>query len=110
MMQNFIPLNSRSHWISIEKCKDGYAYYIHARNAKVGIYDQKEKGFVISRQKGGNCLFVEHHWDVGEPYGTVKPIKELEAAPNFKDDVEKLDWLNKKSDMIKENPWGDAKW
>lgn len=105
---NFIPLGKRASWIPIEECKDGWVYYIHARNAKVGIYDKNEKGFTISRHKfSDNYLFVEYHWDTGEPYGTVKPIKELESAPHFSNEAEKLAWLNEKSGMIKDDPWQD---
>jgi hypothetical protein len=48
---------------------------------------------------------VEYHYDTGSPFGTVKPITELEVAPNFSSDDEKLAWLNAKSESIKDDPW-----
>jgi hypothetical protein len=69
-------------WIPIEQCEDGYLYIISARNARLGIFHKEERGFVISRFKfGHNSLFVEYHWDTGEPYGTVQPFEKVEKAP-----------------------------
>lgn len=108
LKSSLISLEDRVQWIPLEKCKNGWAYYIHARNGKVGIFEKKEKGFRISRHKfNSNFLFVEYHWDNGEPFGTVKPISELEKVPKFKSDDEKLAWLNGKSESIKEDPWVD---
>jgi hypothetical protein len=105
-IKNFITMDSRRKWIPMTKCKNGYVYYIHARNSHIGIYDEKEKGFIISRHKfNDNYLFTEYHWDTGAPYGTVKPIKKLCKAPEFKEDEAKLAWLNKKCTEINKNPW-----
>jgi len=68
-------------YILMQDLKPDYAYLISARNAYVGIWNPKVNGFVISREKlGRHYLFYEYHWDVGEPLGTVKPIKELEKS------------------------------
>jgi len=84
-------------YISVDKCKDGYLYVISARNSNLGIYNESNKGFTISRDKfGANYLFDEFHWDTGAPFGTVKPKMELEKAPEFKNDEEKLRYLNEK--------------
>ena len=73
-------------------------YLIDARNAFIGIYSKKEKAFTISRHKfGRNYLFDEYHWDIGAPFGTVHPLKEVGQAPKFKSDNRKLVWLNIKS-------------
>jgi len=90
-------------WIPLEECKDGWLYEIEARNNTIGIFDAAQKGFVISRMKiGFNYLFTEYHWDHQENFGdrelkgTASPIKEIEKAPEFLFDQEKLDWLNEK--------------
>jgi len=82
--------------IPIAECKPGYLYIIDARNSRLGIYVGPEQGaFTISRYKfGSNYLFDEFHWDTGEPFGTVQPLKELLKAPEFKTEDEKLAWLN----------------
>ncbi|HBM14765.1 MAG TPA: hypothetical protein DD381_00215 [Lentisphaeria bacterium] len=68
--------------IRIDDLKQGYLYLIDARNSHLGIWMSKKNSFLISRFKfGDNFLFEEDHWDTGEPYGTVKPIKELEKTP-----------------------------
>ena len=61
----------------------GMAYKILARNASVGIWLPEDRGFIISRYKFSTTpfLFIEYHWDTGEPYGTVKPLKLLEICP-----------------------------
>lgn len=70
------------NYIKLDNLKDGYTYTIDARNASVGIYLKKNKSFLISRIKfSDNYLFEEYHWDTGEPFGTVKPIEEIEKAP-----------------------------
>ena len=92
--------------ISIEKCKDGYYYLINARNAGGGVYDSKDRSFIISREKfGATFLFREYHWDNGEPLGTAVPFKEVEKAPDLPwakaaflncvvdDDAKMLAWL-----------------
>ena len=62
--------------------KDGYLYHIHARNAQYGIWIEKEQAFILPREKFGNVyLFMEYHYDMGEPYGTAKEIMEIEKAP-----------------------------
>jgi hypothetical protein len=72
----------REKWIPIDQCEDGYLYIIDARNSSIGVYIEREKGFVINRFRWGlNSLFVENHWDTGEPYGTVRPLEKIEQVP-----------------------------
>lgn len=83
------------NWIPLKECKDGYLYKIAARNASYGIFNQKDNSFIISRYKfKDNYLFPEYHWDTGEPYGTVKPLEEMNKAPEEMTDEEKLNYLN----------------
>ena len=72
-------------YIPLEKCVDGHLYVIEARNAALGIFHEKELGFVISRHKlGKNYLFTEYHWDYGGgPYGTARPYEDLGPVPFF---------------------------
>jgi hypothetical protein len=72
----------------MEDCKDGFLYFIDARNASIGIYSKANLGFIISRQKfQSNFLFIEYHWDIGDVqpemkrYGTASPIKEIGPVP-----------------------------
>lgn len=92
------------NYIKISNCKEGYLYEINARNANYGIYQKLQSttwinSFLISRFKfSDNFLFVEYHYDNGEPYGTVKPLKEIEMVPNEilnGTDEQKLEYLNK---------------
>ena len=100
-MDDFIPL---------EKCKHGTLYYVWARNFRLGIFDAPTRGFIGIRLKfASRFLFEEDHWDVGAPFGTVKPVKELEKTPFdvlICDSREKLAldifvWLEKK-DLVYE--------
>lgn len=36
-------------------------------------------------------LFEEYHWDTGEPYGTAKPLEELEDMSSLLEDLTKLE-------------------
>jgi hypothetical protein len=84
-------------WIPLALCQDGYLYSIQARNAYIGVYKTVNKSFTIRRVKfTSTFLFDEYHWETGSPYGTVKPFRILEKAPEFKDDEEKLAWLTEK--------------
>lgn len=78
--------------IPISKCKVGHLYHITARNADCGVFTAgithptgpKHPSFVIAREKFGEIfLFEEWHWELGPPYGTAKPIEELEEAPYY---------------------------
>lgn len=97
-MKKYIPMN---------ECKGGYLYEVECRNGRVGIYNAKQKGFIISRHKfGSNFVFIEFHWDTGEPHGTACPLREIEKAPDFgpanklleTNNKEVLDYLNKKTE------------
>ena len=72
--------------IPLENCKHGYVYEIDSRNLSYGVFNSKDNGFIGIRNKfRNNFLFTEYHWDTGEPYGTVSPLKELGKVP---DDIE----------------------
>ena len=69
-------------YLKMSEMKEGYTYHIHARNARIGIWFGKHKSFAISRHKfGSNYIFEEYHWETGAPYGTAKPIEEIEKSP-----------------------------
>ncbi len=69
-------------YIPMSECKDGYLYRIFSRNLTFGVYREAARGFIGVREKFGNeFLFMEYHYDTGEPYGTVLPQKELEQCP-----------------------------
>jgi len=90
-------MEENKNYIPMEKCKDGWLYRIDARNANLGIYNATKKTFYIRRDKWGFIhLFEEYHWDTGEPYGTAKPLEEIEFAGNFNNDDERLAYLIKK--------------
>lgn len=91
-------------YIPIDKCVDGNVYKIAARNGSFGIYSVTEKSFTLSRFKfGDNFLFDEYHWDTGEPFGTVKPMEDLGPAPTFKEEADKLKYLNDLTESEKDN-------
>lgn len=62
--------------------ESGCLYYIHARNAHLGIWIPIKRGFIISRFKfDRNYLFIEYHNDTEIPYNTVKPFVQIEEVP-----------------------------
>lgn len=80
--------------LTIDTIKDGYLYYVHARNGGVGIAINGGTAFEISRNKfGSNFIDTEDHYD--HERGTVWPFLEIEKTPLFVDYKEKLDYLNK---------------
>jgi len=88
--------------LPIDQCKEGFLYIIDARNSKLGIYNEANNSFTISRYKfGSNFLFEEFHWDTNPPYGTVCPLKEIMKVPAMSDE-EKLIFLNAKWVELKE--------
>jgi hypothetical protein len=99
-------------WIPLSQCQDGFLYSIQARNSHIGIYKESNQSFTISRTKiDRNYLFDEFHWDKynsdSQSYGTVKPFRIIEKAPDFNNDGEKLQWLNDKGAIIPdERTWG----
>lgn len=76
-------MQTSADYLPMDSLQAGMAYAIFARNAYVGIWIPEQSGFLISRYKVGPTpyLFVEYHWDTGEPHGTAKPLRLLEACP-----------------------------
>lgn len=76
-------MQASTDYLGIEQMQPGMAYSIWARNAYVGIWLPDDRGFLISRYKFSPppYLFVEYHWDKGEPFGTAKPLRLLEMCP-----------------------------
>ena len=76
-------MQSSTDYLPISAMQNGIAYAICARNAYVGVWLPARKGFLISRYKFSATpyLFVEYHWDTGEPYGTAKPLRAIESCP-----------------------------
>ena len=71
-------------WIKIEDCRDGYIYRIYARNGSFGVWNVDEKQFYLRRIKFGDIYtFPEEHWDNRSPYGTAKPINEVEFFGHY---------------------------
>jgi len=69
---------STKDYIKINKCVDGGLYSIEARNGVFGYWNSSSESFTLRRCKFGSIfLFDEYHWDIGAPYGTVKPIAYL---------------------------------
>ena len=64
-------------WIKKEDMKVGALYECKARNFTIGKWDGDK--FEYERTKFG-MTFIDHeyHYDDGAPYGTVKPLKEIE--------------------------------
>lgn len=77
----YLENEKREDYIPLTECKKGFLYKLHSRNLDLGVFNGKT-GFIGIRQKfGHNFLFTEFHYDTGAPYGTVKPLEELEALP-----------------------------
>lgn len=104
--RKYMKERESENYIKISDCKEGYLYYIDARCGSFGIYSIKpmllEKfthNFTVSRFKfDDNFLWIEHHWDDGEPYGTAKPFREIEKVPDEilnGTEKQKLEYLNK---------------
>jgi hypothetical protein len=69
--------------IPAEECKNGYLYKVHARNFGLGVYSEKDKGFIGIRYKfGDRFLDMEYHHGTGAPYGTVSPDSEICKIPD----------------------------
>lgn len=71
-------MNAEEH-IPVGNCKRGHVYRLRSRNLLFGVFvPEKENGFIGIRAKFGSLfLFVEHHWDNGPPFGTVRPLEDL---------------------------------
>lgn len=81
----------RFPFLSLEECKDGYLYKIHARCASYGIFREKHSDFMILRTKFYDTfLFEEIHFDASMEHGTAKPLKEIEKSPFTGEDMEEI--------------------
>ena len=94
-------------YLKIEDLKDGYLYFIDARNAKHGIWISSRSGFLISRYKfGNNFLFEEYHWDC-VAFATVKPLREIEKSPFKSERLDKAMWDGDKEILDYLNRFGN---
>lgn len=60
-------------WIPKKACIVGATYRCEARNFTVGMWNGT--AFEYTRSKYGDIFpDIEHHYDDGAPYGTVKPL------------------------------------
>jgi len=74
-------------WIPMDQCEDRRLYRIDSRNLSLGVYCAEQQGFIGIREKFyDRFLFVEYHYDTGEPYGTVTPNEATEHV--LPDDIE----------------------
>ena len=92
----------REDYIKLDQCKERFLYKIHSRNLKYGVFNGKS-GFIGIRFKfETEYLFTELHWDVGPPYGTVRPFNEICKIP---DDIECSigDWGKDQKPIFTEN-------
>ncbi|MFA5731810.1 MAG: hypothetical protein WCY91_07945 [Acidithiobacillus sp.] len=78
-----LSMQDSTDYLHIDSLIPNMAYAIWARNAYVGIWIPGENGFLVSRYKihSEPSLFVEYHWDIGEPLGTAKPLCPLGKSP-----------------------------
>lgn len=76
-------MQASTDYLGIKQMQPGMAYAIWARNAYVGVWLPDVQGFLIARYKlhPAPFLFMEYHWDIGEPFGTAKPLRPLEVCP-----------------------------
>jgi hypothetical protein len=76
------------NYLKIDEMKPFYTYKINARNGRVGIWRPKTQDFLLKRTKFYNTFtFGEFHYDTGAPFGTARPIEELEQSPFTEDDL-----------------------
>jgi hypothetical protein len=76
-------MHTSDEMIPLSQCEDRAVYEIQSRNLAVGVFVKAEAGFIGIRTKfGSKYLFMEFHYDIGAPFGTVEPIKKLSGAPH----------------------------
>jgi hypothetical protein len=87
--------NAKTH-IEVKDLINNGVYVIGARNASIGIWQEKSCEFIISRycsHTRDTYVFSEQHWDHVDK-GTAKPFMYL--ARHFpKDDLSTLSYLEK---------------
>lgn len=65
--------------ISIMECQDRSLYLLRARNMTIGMFSFNSRGFYgIRSGPKGFYIDHEHHFEMGPPFGTAKPLILLE--------------------------------
>jgi hypothetical protein len=68
--------------IPLKECRNGFLYEISSLNLLFGVFRSRDSGFIGIREKFGRFyLDTEHHAEIGSPYGSVHPLRELEPMP-----------------------------
>ena len=82
---------SMPDYIPLDKCVDGNLYRIRARNGTYGVFNKEGSSFTLAREKFENIyLFDEYHFDIGAPFGTVRPLEDMGAA------IDQLEFVDSK--------------
>jgi hypothetical protein len=86
--------------ISLKDCRDGLLYQINSINLSFGVFRRKDCDFIGIREKFNRLyLDTEHHIEIGPPYGSVRPLLELEAVPkdiSLEDSIGVIDYKTQK--------------
>lgn len=87
---NRVPLDwPKAAFIPMDDMKPYYLYRVNCRNSRYGIWLPAQEGCMGRRQKWYDWfLFTEYHYDTGPPFGTLRPLTELEKSPFGPDDFE----------------------
>ncbi len=84
--------------IPLEYCRDGFLYQVKSINLSFGVFRSKDCGFIGIREKFGRLrLDTEYHAETGPPFGSVRPLLELEAVPkgmSLEETLGTVDWHN----------------
>lgn len=69
--------------IPLDRCKKRHLYVVLARNFSRAVFDGNTSFIGRKYNHWGRdaYLFVEEHYDMGAPFGTVKPIQDLGEIP-----------------------------
>jgi hypothetical protein len=80
---------SWEYYISLDSCIVNHVYYVISRNLIFAVYQGDGKFIGLRSKQGIIYLFAEHHWDLGPPFGTIKPVLDLGSIPkNIKISIE----------------------
>jgi len=94
---------ARAPYMPMDDMKPYYLYRVHCRNSRYGLWLPDQNGCMGRRQKFHDWfLFTEYHYDTGPPYGTLKPMRELEKSPFGPKDFEMKTFKGKYGEYMKE--------
>lgn len=98
----------KSTIINLQDCEHLAVYETAASYLTLAVFNKDNNSFTGIRHKPFSYLYTEYHWDIGEPCGTVCPLRKIDTLPtdtNIEPYLSTIDYHSARLLNRKDNQW-----